>query len=211
MIVRCADCNRRSATQAPARSSAILHDLRPLTNHAGQGCSTPRRPFRARQARIDGRRHCRRRHRRVDAGARAPRLRPRRPHPGVRGGARDPPARRRHQSRAACGQGAERAGAAGGAGGGRLPAAGLRVLHPPRPAGLSRAVGHGGRPPVAALLDPPRRPAPGAARRGARAARRRQLHHRPSLRRRRAERGARHRALRRPRRRRARRASRATC
>ena len=53
--------------------------------------------------------------------------------------------------------------------------------------------------------------AQGAARRGAGADRRRQLHHRPSLHRRRAGRRARHRALRRPGRRRAGGASRATC
>ncbi len=133
-------------------------------------------------------------------------------HPGVRGRAGDPPARRRHQSRAARRQGAERARAAGRARGGFLPAAGLRVLHPPRPARLSRAVGDGRRPSVAALFDPPRRSAPGAA---GRACSQRlgaeKLHHRPSLHRRRAgRRAASPRALPRPTARRCRRKP-ATC
>ena len=94
-------------------------------------------------------------------------------------------------------EGAERARARGRAGRDLLPAAGLRLLHPPRPARLSRAVRQGGRPPVAAHLAAAARPAARAARRGARADRAGEFHHRPSLHRRRAERRPRHRAFRR--------------
>ena len=74
-----------------------------------------------------------------------------------------PPARGRDQSRTACGEGAEPARAPGCAGGGRLPAAGLCLLHQPRPARLPRAVGPRGRASVAAFFHPPRRPASGSA------------------------------------------------
>ena len=93
--------------------------------------------------------------------------------------------------------------AAGRACRGRLPAAGLRLLHQPRPTRLPRAVGARGRASVAAFFHSSRRPASGPAGCGAPAAGDAKLHHRPPLHRHRAKRCARHRALRRRGRRRA--------
>ena len=99
-----------------------------------------------------------------------------------------PPARGRDQSRAACGEGAEPARAAGRARRGRLPAAGLRLLHPPRPTRLPRAMGARGRASMAAFFHSSRRPASGPAGCRARAPRAAKLHHRPPLHRHRAKR-----------------------
>ena len=115
------------------------------------------RPTRATHGAHRGRGHRR-------AGGRAGARRARRPLPRLRGGARDPPAGRRHQPAAARGRACSHASAStsGSADAGRRDRR-AALLQPPRPAHLERAARTRRRLRLAAVLGAPRRPADGAA------------------------------------------------
>ena len=132
----------------------------------------------------NGRRHRRRRHRRADARPAPASGRHSLPH--LRGRAGDQAARRRHQSAAACQQGTDRARPAGCARQGRDHHHQDRLLQPLRPVDLQRPVRALRRLRMADVLDPPRRPADGAARGVHRARRRRSRRDQPPLHRSRA-------------------------
>ena len=150
----------------------------------------------AQAARLNGRRHHRRRRGRPHRGARDSSPGRRLPRARVRIGARDQAARRRHQPAAALRPRAHRPRRGGWLAQRGRGAEGVRLVHAPRPADPHRALRPARGLCLSALFDPSRRSADGAVRGGEGAARAGLRRHGASLHRRRG--GRRHAAFRRP-------------